>query len=353
MINNLFDRVQHISFFGLLVVVTAAFLYLISDFILPIVWAIVLAIIFYPLAYRLTREFGGRPGIAAFVTMLTAVLLVFLPIALMGTVVVKESTDLYRTAALSDRAELTNMIQKIPLAAGILEIAGINPTDFPIKIAETLHKASGALASEALHVGVSSIRFIAKALVMLYLLFFLLKDGPRIGSAIMRALPLGDAKEIFLYEHFATTVRATVKGTLIVALAQGAIGSILFAIAGIPSPILWGLVMALLALIPGVGPAVVWVPAVIIMYLLGNALGALIILVGGIALLSTIDNFLRPILMGRDTNMPDALILLSVLGGIGAFGISGIILGPAIAALFLAAWQLFEEQYKNELADRG
>ena len=351
--NHLFDRIQHLTFFGLLMIVSAGFVYLIADFILPIVWAVVISIIFYPLAYRLTREFGGRSGIAALVTMITAVFLVFLPIAFIGTVVVKESADLYRYAISTDRATLTNMVNTIPLATNLLEFAGVNPTEVPIMVADVLQKASRSLASEAIQLGTQTLRFVAKALVMLYLLFFLLKDGPRIGATIMRVLPLGDAKEIFLYEHFATTVRATVKGTLIVALAQGFIGSILFAIAGIPSPILWGLVMALFALIPGAGPAIIWVPAAIILYFMGNLMGSLVVLVGGIALLSTIDNLLRPILMGRDTNMPDALILLSVLGGIGAFGISGIILGPALAALFLASWKLFEEQYKSELAARG
>ncbi len=111
--------------------------------------------------------------------------------------------------------------------------------------------------------------------------------------------------------------------------------------------------MALFALIPGVGPAIVWFPAAVILFAMGATGSAIVVLAGGIAIVGTLDNFLRPILMGRDTDMPDALILLSVLGGLGTFGLSGIILGPTLAALFFASWQLFEEQYKTQLVERG
>ncbi len=353
MTDHIFTRVQHLSFFGLLAVVTAGFLYLISDFILPIIWAVVLAIIFAPLSYLLTRYFGGRATLAALATMLIAIVLVFLPVALIGALLASETADLYRSALFADPAVYDRVIASVPLAQEALSLSGIAPSEVHIKIAELLRNTGGNLAAGAFEAGTSTIRFVAKTLVMLYLLFFFLRDGARIGAKIMRALPLGDAKEIFLYERFATTVRATVKGTLVVSIAQGAIGSILFALVGIPSPILWGMVMALAALVPGVGPAIVWIPAAIILFAMGESIQALIVVLGGVLVLSTIDNFLRPILVGRDTDMPDALILLSVLGGLGAFGISGIILGPTLAALFLASWQLFEEEYRVQLTERG
>ena len=353
MINQLFSKIQHFSFFALLAAVSLAFLYLIGDFLLSIVWAIILAILFHPLHYHLTRHFGGRTTLAALITMLVAVLLVFLPIAGVGSIIVKESSDLYHRALATDVSIYGYAVHSIPFAENLLDRAGVAPAEVPLRVVEVLRNAGARLAGGAVDFGVGVVQFIAKALVMLYLLFFLLRDGAKIGGAIMKALPLGDAKEIFLYERFSTTVRATIKGTLVVALAQGAIGAILFALVGIPSPVLWGMVMALLALIPGVGPALVWIPAAIMLYIAGSTGSAVTLVFGGIAILSTIDNLLRPVLMGRDTGMPDALVLLSVLGGIGAFGISGVILGPALAALFLASWQLFEEEYRSELVARG
>ena len=350
---DMFARIQHITFFGLLAAVSLGFLYLISDFILPIIWAVVLAIIFYPLSYKLTREFGGRATFASLATMLIAILLVFVPIALMGTLIAKESTDLYHNALFADAALYERLAASIPLANELLSMAGIDSAEIPIQAASLLRSAGSNLAAGIFEAGTQTLRLIAKTLVMLYLLFFLLRDGARVGASVMRALPLGDAKEIFLYGRFAGAVRATVKGSIVVALAQGAVGALLFAVAGVPSPILWGMVMALFALIPGIGPAIVWLPAAIILFAMGATGSAIVILVGGIAIVGTIDNFLRPILMGRDTDMPDALILLSVLGGLGTFGISGIILGPTLAALFFASWQLFEEQYKTQLAERG
>ena len=348
-----FSRIQHFSFFALLIGVSVAFGYLISDFLLPIVWAVILSILFFPITYRMERQFGGRKTPAALLTLLVAVLLVFLPIAGIGTLVVKESTELYTTARFSNPYIFESVVQAIPFATELLSSIGIEPNEIHVRLAEVLKNAGGKLATGALDFGASTIQFVAKALVMLYLLFFFLRDGAAIGSHIMRYLPLGDAKEIFLYEQFASAVRATVKGALLISLAQGAIGTILFLIAGIPSPALWGLLMALCALVPGVGPAIIWLPAGLILLTLGSLVPALVVLIGGTVILGSIDNVLRPILVGRDTNMPEALVLLSVLGGLGLFGISGIILGPALAALFLATWELFGKEYRVQLAERG
>jgi predicted PurR-regulated permease PerM len=169
----------------------------------------------------------------------------------------------------------------------------------------------------------------------------------------MRVLPLGDTRELFLFERFTSTVRAIAKGSLVVALAQGAVGGLLFAIAGVSNPVLWAALMTLLALIPAAGPAVVWLPAGLIMLATGHVASGVIILVGGTLIIALLDNLLRPILVGKDTGMPDALILLSVLGGLSVFGLSGIVLGPVLAALFLALWELFTDEFHDELIARG
>jgi predicted PurR-regulated permease PerM len=189
--------------------------------------------------------------------------------------------------------------------------------------------------------------------LMLYVLFFLLKDGERLGIYLMKIFPLGNEKEKMLFHSFTSTTRAMIKGTVVVSLIQGLIGAILFFIAGVPSPILWGTLMALLALIPAIGPGLAWIPVGIILLLSGDILGAIIVLGGGAGIISLVDNILRPILVGRDTEMPDALILLSIFGGLATFGLAGIVIGPVIAALFISIWNLFSHEYEVELRERG
>jgi predicted PurR-regulated permease PerM len=154
-----------------------------------------------------------------------------------------------------------------------------------------------------------------------------------------------------LFERFTTTTRAVAKGTVAIAILQGALGGIAFAIAGVSAPTLWGVAMTFMAVIPAIGPGIIWLPAGIILLLTGSIWqGVFILIVGGL-LVSLIDNLLRPILIGRETKMPDALILLATLGGLATFGISGFIVGPIIAAFFLSLWSIFEEKYHTELSN--
>jgi len=184
---------------------------------------------------------------------------------------------------------------------------------------------------------------------MVYLLFFMFKDGKKLEEVMYHYLPLGDAHERLLVERFTATTRAVVKGTLAIAVLQGALGGIAFAIAGVSAPTLWGLAMTLMAIIPAIGPGIIWLPAGIILLLTGSIWQGIFILIVGALLVSVIDNFLRPLLIGRETKMPDAIILLSTLGGLATFGISGFIVGPIIAAFFLSLWTIFEKKFHREL----
>ena len=190
-------------------------------------------------------------------------------------------------------------------------------------------------------------RFAAMFFIMLYLLFFALRDGETMLSKAMWALPLGDQRERDLFGKFAEVGRATIKGTLVVGGVQGILGGIMFAILGIQGAVFWGVVMIFLSILPAVGATLVWLPAAIFL-MLGGALGkGVILLVYGFLVIGLADNILRPILVGRDTKMPDWLILVSTLGGLTSFGISGFVIGPIIAAMFLAIWTMFGEQQEN------
>ena len=182
---------------------------------------------------------------------------------------------------------------------------------------------------------------------MLYVLYFFLRDGDQLLLAIARALPLGDARERALFERFTAVTRATLKGTLVVGAVQGTLGAIFFALLGLEGPVFWGAMMWACSLIPVIGPTIIWLPAALILIISGSVAKGLLLMGLGTFVIALADNILRPILVGRETRMPDFLVLLSTLGGLTLFGLSGFIAGPAIAALFITAWDMFAREYAS------
>jgi predicted PurR-regulated permease PerM len=178
---------------------------------------------------------------------------------------------------------------------------------------------------------------------MLYLLFFLLRDGSALSKRIQDALPLRAEQERELFRKFATVIRATIKGSILVAALQGALGGLIFWLLGLHAPVLWGVVMGLLALLPALGAALVWVPAAIYLLATGSIWEGIVLLAFGAFVIGLVDNILRPLLVGKDTKMPDYVVLISTLGGLATFGLNGFVVGPVIAAMFIAAWDIFTE----------
>ena len=220
-------------------------------------------------------------------------------------------------------------------------------SDIRRKTAERLLRARPVIVELLDHLAEHGVlRFIDLAIV-LYLAFFLLRDGERIRQLLIRALPFGDHREELLFARFALMLRATVRGTLLVAVAQGALGGIIFAVLGLRAPVLWGVIMTLLSLIPVVGAAVVWLPAAIYLLLTGEVVSGVVLMVYGVCVIGLADNALRPILVGRDTKLPDFMVLLSTLGGFALFGLDGFITGPVLAVLFVTLWQIFMEEFSS------
>jgi len=176
-----------------------------------------------------------------------------------------------------------------------------------------------------------------------YILFFLLRDGHQLIRKLISLIPIGDGIEIELFERFTSVARATVKGGLIVAVIQGCIGGFLFWFVGIPAAFLWGMLMILLSLLP-IGSTLIWGPAAVILFLQGQTLNAVIVLTVGILVIGMIDNFLRPRLIGKDSKMSDYLVLVSTLGGLTWFSLTGFVLGPIIAALFITCWDMMGQE---------
>jgi predicted PurR-regulated permease PerM len=212
------------------------------------------------------------------------------------------------------------------------------------RVQELLTESAGMIASQAVSIGSGALSFFLSFGVALYVMFFLLRDGERIGRTVLCAVPVERAIADRLAERFLGIVRATIKGTGVVALVQGALGTIAMMIAGVPSALLFGVIMAIFALVPVIGSGAVWVPAGIWLLVTGSTWQGLFLLVTGFFVISSVDNVLRPILVGRDTGIPDWIILITTLGGISLVGFSGIVLGPVAAGLFLASWSILREQ---------
>ncbi|MBL7045581.1 MAG: AI-2E family transporter [Parcubacteria group bacterium] len=344
-----FKIVQNALFFGLLSTATILFVWLIKDFIAPIFWAVVLTIVFYPIQKMWVSIFKQK-SVAALLSILTVLVIVIVPIYITGYLVANESILFYEKAS---GAGQNSLVEEVAKVAVLLEPLGIDNDVVTAKLTEATAFVISWLSEQAVAIGQGTFGFMVKLLLMLYILFFTFRDGPSIAKKLMDVLPLGDRREKKMCERFSSITRAIFKGTLVIALVQGTIGGILFYVVGIKGALLWAIVMAMLSIIPAIGPAAIWLPAGIILLFSGNYVGGIAILAVGTLLISVVDNILRPILVGRDTQMPDAVVLLSTLGGLSLFGITGFIVGPIIAGFFLSMWTMFSEDYEDDLAIHG
>jgi predicted PurR-regulated permease PerM len=329
----------------LLGAVSAAFLWLTLDFIKPVFWAAVLAIIFDPLQRRILALTRGRTTIAALTTTIVILLVVFIPLSLIGVAVSREAVALYGRITAGDIDTNALIARFEPMIRDLASRVGVDTRALETNFADAARDAAQLIASRAIVVGQNVLSVLAQTALMLYLLFFFLRDGAHLLSAIGGAIPLGSLRQGALFGRFAAVARATLKGTLVVGAVQGVLGGILFWIVGISSPVFWGVIMTVLSLVPLVGPALVWAPAAIIFLMTGAVAKGIVLLAGGALVVGTADNILRPLLVGRETRMPDYMVLLSTLGGLSVFGLAGFVAGPVIAALFLSVWDMFAREH--------
>ena len=350
------QRLQRTFFLGLLLVVTLAFLWLVGPFFKPIFWAVVLATLFYPTFRWWERQVGGRSVLASVSTIVTIVVIVIVPLLLVGFLVAAEASSVYQRLA-DGRMNLPmtarDLREMVPAVADLLERVGVNLKDLQEQLSSAALGASQFLATNVVAFGQNALRGTGLFFLSLYLLFFFLRDGTDLLEQIVGVLPLGDARERRLFEKFAEVARATIKGTIVIGLVQGLLGGLIFWGLGIEAAALWGVVMAVLSLLPAGGAALVWGPAAIVLIATGRLLEGVLLLVFGTLIIGLADNVLRPVLVGRDTQMPDYLVLLTTLGGLLLFGLSGVVIGPVIGALFLTVWDMFGQEYAAVAHDEG
>lgn len=347
---EMYDKLQQRSFLLLLVVVTVLFFYLLKPFFGAIFWACAIAIIFFPVQRRLTGHYPNSPNLTALATLSLCIVIVIIPVLVVAASVVQEGLVLYQKLSdgeVDPAYYLDQVRAAFPLLNTALETAGIDLAALKARAMEVAVSGSRVLAQQALSVGQNTFQFVLALAVMVYLSFFLLRDGPALTRLLIRALPLGDEREHLLFQKFAEVTRATVKGNLVVAIVQGMLGGLAFWALSIPGPFLWGVIMAVLSLIPAVGAGLIWAPVAIYLMATGAWVSGLVLSAFGVLVIGLVDNVLRPVLVGRDTKLPDYVVLLSTLGGLALFGINGFVIGPLIAALFIAFWGIFIREFNG------
>jgi predicted PurR-regulated permease PerM len=341
-------RLQRAVFLTLLAAVSAAFAWVLTPFFGAVFWAVVLALLFAPLQRRVLARVGQRRNLATLLTLVVILLVVCLPLALISVNLVSEIigiTQRVRSGQIDFNAYGQQMLHALPgwVRHGLEQLGLTSPSGVFDKISGALTQGGQFLAARTITIGQNTFQFLVGFVVMLYLLYFLLRDGADLTALLRRSIPLGQAQTHYLLDKFATVVRATVKGNIFIALLQGVLGGIAFAVLGIQGAVFWGVVMAFLSLLPAVGAALVWAPVAVYLLATGSIWQGAALLFWGVVVISLTDSLLRPLLVGKNTRMPDYLVLVSTLGGMSLFGINGFVIGPTIAALFIATWALFND----------
>jgi predicted PurR-regulated permease PerM len=347
------DELQHASFLIILAVVSLLMAVIVWPFAQPLLWAALAAIMFQPLYRWMLKKLRGRRNPAAGLSLLVIFFAVMVPALWIGALVAEQAIVL--VAALQqqplDLAALFDQVYiMLPEAArdAVDRSGWANMATIQTRLQDLLTQSAGVIAGQAVSIGSGALSFLLAFGVALYVMFFLLRDGERIGRIILRAVPVETSIANRLVERFLGIVRATIKGTGVVALVQGALGTVTLMIAGVPSALLFGVIMAIFALVPVIGSGAVWVPAGVWLLISGATWQGVFVLLTGFFIISSADNVLRPILVGRDTGIPDWIILVTTLGGISLVGFSGIVLGPLVAGLFLASWSILREQREED-----
>ena len=331
--------------------ISALFLSMIRQFLMAIFLAGIFSALSYPLYRRFEKWFKGRRSLASLGTLFLIIIVVILPLGgLLGVVTgqaikVGEAVTPWVSRQLSQPDAISDALKSLPFYDKIEPYRNLILT----KAGQLVGYISGFLINRLRSVTLGTVNFIFMLFIMLYTMFFFFMDGQKLIDKILYYLPLDDHDERLMLNKFTSVTRATLKGTAVIGILQGGLAGAAFAVVGIDSAVFWGTIMAVLSFIPGIGTALVWGPAVIILAATGHPTKAIGLGVFCAAVVGSIDNLLRPVLVGRDTQMHELMILFGTLGGIIMFGVVGIIIGPIIAALFVTVWDIYGVAFQDVL----
>lgn len=341
----------NVYFFVLILLgITVATFFLFQPFLSAIIMAAVLAATFHsPYQYLLKKT--KRPHVSSLLTCLLVLFVIVLPVVAITGLVANEINGFYQRVIMEDNFYQNHIAGFVNNLRNSRFVESVNLDNFfdQGQVSKSIEKiTSGALGFiQAVYQNVAS--SVIWIFVMFFTLYYFLVESKVIIKKVMYLSPLKDEYESTLTQKFSSMVRATLKGTLIVGVVQGILGGMMFAIAGVPSFAIWGIIMIVLSIIPAIGSGLVWLPVGVIMLFTGNIWQGIFILIFGSIVISFIDNILRPKLVGGDTAIHPLLVFFATLGGIISFGIMGFIIGPVIMALFLTLWDIYGKEFKTQL----
>ena len=335
----------------LLAIITVVFLSMIKAFLMAVLLASIFSSLTQPIYQRLLSRFGGRAPAASILTLLLIVLVIILPLGLLLGIVTGEAIKVGNAVTPWVQDKLTNPDQIMVWLQNQPFYDRIAPyqSDILTKAGEMVGLFSKFLINSLSAATTGTVQFLFMLMIMLYSMYFFLIDGHKLVDLMLYYLPLEDKEERRLLEKFSSVTRATLKGTAAIGALQGGLAGIAFAAVGVPSAVFWGAIMVVMSIIPGIGTALVWVPAAVILIAGGHLAKGIFLAVFCGLVVGSVDNFLRPRMVGKDTELPDLLILLATMGGILMFGALGLIIGPIVAALFVTIWEIYGVVFQDVL----
>ncbi len=340
-----------------LLAATVAGLYLCWLMLLPFInvlaWAAVLVVVFYPVHRRLVER-TKRPATSAIISCLLVIFVILLPLSLITLALVREVSG----AAQGLQNNISAFLDpNSPVAGRIFGWLGkyvdIEQLRNPQSIQEHIQQAIGAVAKRTLGLVGGALGVVVQVFFIIFTMYYLFRDGAKIVNLLPGVLPLERGQSAEIISRTREVISASVNGVLVIAAIQGALGAVAFFALGLPSALVWGVVMTFLSLIPVAGAFIVWIPAAIFLALTGHWVKAALLVAWGALVIGSVDNFLRPKLVGERTKLHELFIFFSVLGGLDVFGILGLVLGPVVLAITLALLDVMRHADRPYAAAHG
>ncbi len=330
----------------LLAAISVALLWILMPFFGAILWGMIIALVFEPLHRKILPRVWDSPNWAALLTLLVVLLVVIVPFAILTTTLTIEAAGLFqrlKSGELQPLVYFKSVFDSLPpwLAEFLARMGFDSFETLEDRLNATLTQAAQWIASQALNLGQLTFGFTIQLGITLYLAFFLIRDGAEMVQEARRLLPLAPAHTLVLFEKFNTVILASIKGNLVIALVQGILGGLAFWFLGVTGTVLWAVLMAFLSLVPAVGASLVWFPFAVYFLLSGQIWQGVGLIAYGVLVIGLVDNLLRPMLVGKSTRLPDYMVMITTLGGMSVVGVNGFVIGPLIAAMFVAIWHLY------------
>ncbi len=348
------DRSHRRFLLFLVILMSVLFLWMVRSFLITILLAAIFTAMAMPLHRFVRKRVGGNDALASILTLLILIVAVGLPIFGFLGLVANQAIEISQAARpwiqsqIADAGSWDEFLSQFPFLGRMLP----EEADLLQKLSEFTTAAGRFLADSVVEVSRGTAAFSLQVFVLLYSMFFFLRDGAKIMDRILYYIPLPEAFEQDLVEKVVSVTSAVLKGSLVIGIIQGGLAGAAFWLVGIPGWAFWTTVMIVLSIIPAIGSALVWIPAAVFLFSTGSTGAGIGFTIWCVLVVGTVDNFLRPRLVGKDTKMPDILVLISTLGGIFLFGAVGFILGPIIAALFLGTIYIYGEMFADSLGEK-